>query len=194
MFSCSWQYVLTCFSTKLRTTKLRILKEDIINRVANSKLVTIDLEDYYPKGERLIFDIKDWLLEGFVLREKDFRLQASEHNWEPYKNCYVALTCSTDAIIPAWAYMLLSTYLEPYAAKTVIGDLNSLETSIYQDIISTLDVSEFKNKPIIIKGCSNKPIPDNAYIQLTTKLKPIAKSIMYGEACSSVPLFKKSPK
>ena len=167
------------------------MSNEIVNRVANSKLVTIDLEDYYPKGERLIFDIKDWLLEGFVLREKDFRQQASEYNWERYKNCYVVLTCSTDAIIPAWAYMLLSTYLEPFAIKTVIGDLNTLETSIYQDIISRLDVSEFQDKPLIIKGCSNLPIPDNAYIQLTTKLKPIAKSIMYGEACSSVPLFKR---
>jgi hypothetical protein len=155
-------------------------------------LVTIDLEDYYPDGKRMLLDIKDWLLEGLVLREKDFRQQASEHNWEQYKNSFVALYCSTDAIVPAWAYMLLSTYLEPYATKIVIGDLNTLETSIYQDIISELDVSEFQDKPIIVKGCSYKPIPDNAYIQLTTKLKPIAKSIMYGEACSSVPLYKKS--
>lgn len=167
------------------------MSNEIINRVANSKLVTIDLEDYYPIGKRIVFDIKDWLLEGLVLREKDFRQYAKVHNWEQYKNCFVALTCSTDAIIPAWAYMLLSTYLEPFTKKTVIGNLNILETSIYQDIISELDVSEFQDKPIIIKGCSNKPIPDNAYIQLTTKLKPIAKSIMYGEACSSVPLYKK---
>jgi len=167
------------------------MSDEIINRVANSKLVTIDLEDYYPDGKRMLLDIKDWLLEGLVLREKDFREQASEHNWEQYKNSFVALYCSTDAIVPAWAYMLLSTYLEPYAIKTVIGDLNTLEASIYQDIISELDVSEFQDKPLIVKGCSNKPIPDNAYIQLTTKLKPIAKSIMYGEACSSVPLYKK---
>ncbi len=167
------------------------MKGEIINRVANSKLVTVDLEDYYPKGERVLFDIKDWLLEGLVLREKDFRQQASAHNWQQYKNCFVALTCSTEAIIPAWAYMLLSTYLEPYATKTVIGDLTVLETSIFQQLITELDVTQFKDKPIIIKGCSNKPIPDNAYIQLTTKLKPIAKSIMYGEACSSVPLYKK---
>jgi len=167
------------------------MADEIINRVANSKLVTIDLEDYYPKGERIILDIKDWLLEGFVLREKDFRQHAIDHNWEQYKNCFVALNCSTDAIIPGWAYMLLATYLEPYATKTVIGDLKTLETSIYQDIISELDISKFQNKPIIIKGCSNKPIPDNAYIQLTSRLKSVAKSIMYGEACSSVPLFKK---
>jgi hypothetical protein len=130
-------------------------------------------------------------LEGLVLREKDFRQKAIEHNWEQYKNCFVALHCSTDAIVPAWAYMLLAIYLEPYAIKTVIGDLTNLETSIYQEIITDLDITEFKDKPIIIKGCSNKPIPDNAYIQLTTKLKPVVKSIMYGEACSSVPLFKK---
>lgn len=167
------------------------MSDEIINRVANSKLVTIDLEDYYPEGKRILLDIKDWLLEGLVLREKEFRQQAKEHNWEQYKNCYVALTCSTDAIIPAWAYMLLSTYLVPYATKTIIGSLNTLETSIYQDIISNLDVTEFQDKPIIIKGCANKPIPDNAYIQLTAKLKPVAKSIMYGEACSSVPLFKR---
>jgi len=167
------------------------MSNEIVNRVANSKLVTIDLEDYYPEGERILFDIKDWLLEGLVLREKDFRQYAKEHNWEQYHNCFVALTCSTDAIVPAWAYMLLSTYLEPFSKKTVIGNLNALETSIYQDIISELNVSEFQDKPIIIKGCSNKPIPDNAYIELTMKLKPIAKSIMYGEACSSVPLYKK---
>ncbi len=167
------------------------MADDIINRVANSKLVTIDLEDYYPSGKRVLFDIKDWLLEGLVLREKDFRQQAKEHNWAQYKDCFVALHCSTDAIVPAWAFMLLSTYLEPYAAKTVIGNLKTLETAIYQDIITNLDVSEFHDKPLIIKGCSNKPIPDNAYIQLTTKLKPVAKSIMYGEACSSVPLYKK---
>ena len=168
------------------------MSNEIINRVANSKLVTIDLEDYYPEGKRLVLDIKEWLLEGLVLREKDFRQNASEHNWEQYNNCFVALNCSTDAIIPAWAYMLLSTYLEPYATKTVIGNLITLETCIYQNIISDLDITEFQDKPIIIKGCSNRYIPENAYVQLTTKLKPIAKSIMYGEACSSLPLYKKT--
>lgn len=166
------------------------MKDEIINRVANSKLVTVNLEDYYPKGQRVLFDIKDWLFEGFVLREKDFRAQVSAYDWSQFQNSYVALTCSTDAIIPGWAYMLLSIQLEPFVNKVVIGTLEDLETSIYQDIINNLDVSEFKDKPIIIKGCSNKPVPQNAYIMLTTKLKPIVKSIMYGEACSSVPLFK----
>ncbi|GAA4889765.1 DUF2480 family protein [Flaviramulus aquimarinus] len=166
------------------------MKNEIINRVANSKLVTIDLEDYYPKGQRVLFDIKDWLFEGFVLREKDFRTQVTEFDWSQYQDGYVALTCSSDAIIPGWAYMLLSIQLEPYARKVVIGSLENLETSIYQDIINDFDVSAYKDKPIIIKGCSNKPVPQNAYIMLSNKLKPIAKSIMYGEACSSVPLFK----
>lgn len=167
------------------------MKEDIINRVASSKLVTIDLEDFYPKGNRVLFDIKDWLFEGFVLREKDFRAQITAFDCSAYQDHYIALTCSTDAIIPGWAYMLLSLHLEPYAKKIIIGNLEQLETSIYQDIINNLDVSEFKDKPIIIKGCSNKPVPQNAYIMLSNKLRPVAKSIMYGEACSSVPLFKK---
>ncbi|PKQ46857.1 DUF2480 family protein [Confluentibacter flavum] len=167
------------------------MEEDIINRVANSQLVTVDLEDYYPKGNRILFDIKDWLLEGLVLCEKDFREYISQHDWSQYQDTYIALTCSTDAIIPAWAFMLISIHLQPYAKKTIIGDLESLETSIYQDVINNLDVSAFIDKPLIIKGCSKKPVPKNAYIMLSNKLKPLAKSIMYGEACSSVPLYKK---
>jgi len=166
------------------------MSDEIINRVANSKLVTLNLEDYYPEGKRIVFDIKDWLYEGFVLREKDFRNQVTEFNWSQYKDCYVALICTTDAIIPGWAYMLISIQLEPFSKKTIIGNLETLETSIYQDIINNLDIAEFKDKPIIIKGCSKKPVPQNAYTMLATKLKPIAKSIMYGEACSSVPLYK----
>tara|TARA_R110001606_G_scaffold366254_1_gene521319 strand:- start:307 stop:813 length:507 start_codon:yes stop_codon:yes gene_type:complete len=167
------------------------MSDEIINRVANSKLITLNLEDYYPKGNRVLFDIKDWLFEGFVLREKDFRTQIDKFDWSQFQDTYVALTCSSDAIIPGWAYMLLSIHLEPYAKKIIIGNLETLETSIYQDVLNSLDVSEYKDKPIIIKGCSNKPVPQNAYIMLATKLKPVAKSIMYGEACSSVPLFKK---
>ena len=167
------------------------MAEEIINRVANSKLVTLNLEDFYPAGERVVFDIKDWLLEGIVLREKDFRESAKNHDWSRYEGCYVALTCSTDAIIPGWAYMLLSTYLSPVAKKVVVGDLEMLETLIYSEVISNLDVSEYKDLPVIIKGCSRKPVPQNAYLQIINKLQPLAKSIMYGEACSSVPLYKK---
>ena len=167
------------------------MAEEIINRVANSKLITLDLEDYYPEGERILFDVKDWLFEGFVLREKEFRASVKQHDWSQYKNAYVALTCSTDAIIPAWAFMLISINIQPFAKKITIGNLEILETSIYQEIIEVLDVSKFKDKLIVIKGCSKKPVPQNAYIMMANKLKPVVKSIMYGEACSSVPLFKK---
>ena len=167
------------------------MAEEIINRVANSKLITLDLEDYYPEGERILFDVKDWLFEGFVLREKEFRASVKQHDWSQYKNAYVALTCSTDAIIPAWAFMLISINIQPFAKKITIGNLEILETSIYQEIIEVLDVSKFKDKLIVIKGCSKKPVPQNAYIMMANKLKPVVKSIMYGEACSSVPIFKK---
>ncbi|NJY61268.1 DUF2480 family protein [Salinimicrobium sp. CDJ15-81-2] len=167
------------------------MAEEIINRVANSKLVTFNLEDLYPQGERVLFDIKDWLLEGFVLREKDFRESAKIHDWSHYEGKYVALTCSSDAIIPGWAYMLLSTYLAPVAKKVVVGDLEMLETVLYTEILQNLDVSQYEGLPVIIKGCSRRPVPQNAYLQLIRKLQPVAKSIMYGEACSSVPLFKK---
>jgi len=167
------------------------MTNNIINRVANSKLELINLEDYYPHGKRVVLDIKDWLYEELVLREKEFRQQAKLFDWEQYNDCYVALTCSSNAIVPAWAYMLLSTYLAPFANKTILGSLDVLETSIYQDIIKALDVSPYKDKSVIIKGCTNKPIPDNAFILLTTKLKPLVKSLMYGEACSAVPLYKR---
>ena len=167
------------------------MAEEIINRVANSKLLTFDLEDYYPEGKRVIFDLKDWLFEEFVLREKEFRSRAKEHDWSQYQGSYVALTCSTDAIIPGWAYMLLSTYLNPYAKKVVVGTAEVLETILYADVLKDLDVSQYENRLVIVKGCSRKPVPPNAYIQLINILQPVAKSIMYGEACSSVPLFKK---
>lgn len=167
------------------------MAEEVINRVANSKLKVIDLEEYYPDGRRIRFDIKDWLLEGLVLREKDFRAFVEEHNWEAYQDCYVALYCSTDAIVPDWAYMLISIKLEEYTKLTVLGNLETLETVIYTQIISELDLAVYKDTPVIIKGCSKKPVPANALILLSQYLKPIAKSIMFGEACSSVPLYKR---
>jgi len=164
---------------------------EIVNRVAQSKLVTLDLEEYYPQGSRLQIDIKDWLFESLILKEKEFRNQIASHNWEQYKDAYVALNCSSDAIIPGWAFMLISTKLQPYAKKVVLGSLEDLETTVFQSIIENLEVSDFKDKPVIIKGCSNKPIPPNAYLWATIKLQSVAKSIMYGEACSSVPLYKR---
>ena len=164
---------------------------EIVNRVANSSLITIDLEAYYPTGDRILFDIKDWLFEGLILREKEFRTFVNTHDWTVYKNQFVALHCSSDAIIPGWAFMLVRLQLSGIAKQVVVGDLEALETNLYQTIISDLDLRFCENKPVIIKGCSNKPVPQNAYLFLSDKLQPIAKSIMYGEACSSVPLFKK---
>jgi hypothetical protein len=164
--------------------------EDIINRVSNSKLRTFDLEEIYPEGERVVFDIKDWLFHEIILKEKDFRESVNTHNWSQYKNCFVAVSCSADAIIPSWAFMLIASELTPFANKVVIGSLELLETVIYQELIGFLDLKDFADKPVIIKGCANKPIPNSAYAFLIAKLQPIAKSIMFGEACSTVPLYK----
>ena len=165
--------------------------DEIRNRVAESKLVTFDLEDHYPGGERVQLDISEWLYEGLLLREKEFRQQLKRVAWEAYQGKYVALDCSTDAIVPAWAYMLIATHLAPFAEKTVVGNLEQLETAIYQEIINALDLTHLKDLPVIVKGCSSKPVPQNAYLFLIKKLQPLAKSIMYGEACSSVPLYKR---
>ena len=166
------------------------MAEEIINRIANSKLKTFDLEEIYPDGKRVLFDIKDWLFEEIILKEKDFRASVKNHKWSQYKNSFVAVTCSVDAIIPSWAYMLIASELIPFANKVVIGNLELLETTIYQELISFLDFKDFANAPVIIKGCAEKPIPNSAFAFLIEKLQPIAKSIMFGEACSTVPLYK----
>lgn len=166
------------------------MAEEIINRIANSKLKTFDLEELYPKGERVLFDIKDWLFQELILKERDFRVFVKNHDWSQYKNAFVAITCSADAIIPSWAYMLVASEATVFANKVVIGNLETLETAIYQELLSFLDYSEFVDAPVIIKGCTDKPIPNSAYAFLIEKLQPIAKSIMFGEACSTVPLYK----
>tara|TARA_B100000767_G_scaffold231307_1_gene222681 strand:- start:698 stop:1207 length:510 start_codon:yes stop_codon:yes gene_type:complete len=167
------------------------MSDEIINKVSNSKLINIDLEEFYPDGERVLFDIKDWLFEGIILREKDFRASVKDHNWSGYKNAFVALTCSEDAIIPSWAYLLLASELSAFAKKVVVGNLELLETVLFQEVIQNLNIEPFKDKPIIIKGCAQKPIPSSAFTMLIQKLQPIAKTIMYGEACSTVPLYKR---
>ena len=167
-------------------------EEPILNRVAQSKLITFNLEDYYPKGERIAFDISGWLYEGIILREKEFRAKVAAHDWSFFQDTYVALYCATDAIVPGWAFMLLTTRLQPYAKKVIQGTLEEMETLLYQSILENLDVSGYKDKPVIIKGCSKKPVPSNAYLMAIERLQPVAKSLMYGEACSSLPLFKKN--
>lgn len=166
--------------------------EEIINKVANSVLEVFDLEDYYPNGSRVQIDISQWLFEGFLLKEKDFREALKNHNWEQYQNQYVAIHFSTDAIIPAWASILVTIHLIPYAKKIVNGTIADLDSFLYQEILSNVDFSVFQNKSVILKGCSRKPVPMSAYILAAQYLQPYAKSIMYGEACSAVPLYKKT--
>ena len=169
-------------------------EQPIVNRVAKSKIQTVDLEKSFPDGERISLDISQWLYKGFILKEKDFREALKNHDWDKYNDKYIALHCSNDAIVPEWAYMLISTYLRDRAKKVIFGSLHDLELLLFNDVISNIATEEYRDKPVIIKGCSEKEIPQNAYIQLVQKLQPVVKSMMFGEACSSVPLYKKPRK
>ena len=165
---------------------------EIVNKVALSGIITIDLEDFYHQGERVLFDIKDLLFQGLILREKDFREFVKNEDWNKYKDKYVALICSADAIVPTWAYMLLATQLEPFVKKVVFGNLETLETILYNKALSKLNINDYKDARIVIKGCGNLPVPKAAYVEIARLLRPVAKSIMYGEACSTVPLYKQA--
>ena len=165
--------------------------DTIINRVAGSALVSIDLEDLYHPGKRVLYDIKDNLFEGIVLKEKDFRDFIRNHDWTQYSEKNIAITCSVDAIIPTWAYMLLVTKMEPYANMIVLGNLQDLEKGLFKEALDKLDIEAYRNRKVVIKGCSDKPVPEYAYVELTRKLRPLAASIMFGEPCSTVPVYKK---
>ena len=167
------------------------MSDEIVNRVANSGLVNFDLEAYYPKGQRQLIDLKDWLFEGLILKEKDFRQAVKDYDWVQHQDQYVAIDCSADAIVPVWSYMLISNAVSPYAKKVVKGNLENLESIIFHELINTLDINTFKNQRVIVKGCNNLPIPESAYVAITNRLSQVVKSIMYGEACSSVPIYKK---
>lgn len=162
-----------------------------MNKVASSGLITIDLQDYYDKGERVVLDVKDNLFMGMVLKEKDFRAFVKETNWEEYQGKNVAIVCSADAVIPTWAYMLLASALEPFANMFVFGNENALEQALYQEKLNKLDVSGFNDARVVVKGCGDLPVPTFAYTELVRKLKPVVRSIMYGEPCSTVPVYKK---
>ncbi|MFI0491729.1 DUF2480 family protein [Flavobacterium sp.] len=168
--------------------------EEIVNKVANSALEVFDLEDYYPKGIRAQIDISQWLLEGFLLKEKDFREHLKNHDWSQYQGQYVAINCSTDAIVPAWASILVAVQLAPFAKKIVNGNIEDLDSALYEELLSKIDYSVYEDKAVIIKGCSKKPVPMRAYILTIHHLQAFARSIMYGEACSAVPLFKSKKK
>jgi hypothetical protein len=167
------------------------MENEIVNKVSQSGLITIDLEEFYPEGERVLFDIKDHLFQGLILREKDFREFVKNEDWNKYKDKFVALTCSADAIVPTWAYMLLTSQLKPVAKKVVFGNLETLETILYNDVLSKINTDDYKDARVVIKGCGNLPVPKAAFVQITSLLQPVVKSIMYGEACSTVPLYKK---
>lgn len=165
---------------------------EIINKVSQSSLEIFDLEDYFPDNYIMELDISQWLYEGFLLKEKDFREQLKSFNWSVYQDKYVGITCSTDAVLPAWAFVLVTVYLQPIALKIIQGNKKEIIVSWYNDILSKVDYSIYKDKPVILKGCSKKEVPQEVYTIATQKLLPQAKSIMFGEACSAVPLYKKS--
>ena len=167
------------------------MADKIVNRVAKSALITFDLEKFHQIGTRKALDLSQWLEQGIILREKNFRKKLMEHDWKDYHDQFIALYCSTDAVLPAWASPLVTTYLQPFARKVVKGTLADLEIKLFSDEIQKIDLKAFKDKSVIIKGCSDKTVPEDAYIQLISKLQPVVKSLFYGEACSSVPLFKK---
>jgi hypothetical protein len=166
------------------------MEELIENKVDKSGLITISLDEFYIEGQRVLIDIKDLLYEGLILREKDIREFVKNENWENYQDKFVAITCSADAIIPMWAYMLIAAALTPFAQKIVFGDLKNLEAQLFIEQIEKLNVEKYKNERVIIKGCGKIPTPEAAFVAITTKLQPHVKSLMYGEACSTVPIYK----
>ena len=167
------------------------IQENIINKVAQSGLVTLDPAQFYAPGERVVYDIKDNLFHGLMLREKDFREFIKTHDWAQYQDKNVAVTCTADAIVPAWAYMLLANRLAPYAREVVFGDAELLETVLFVKEVARLDVEQYRDQRIVIKGCGDVPVPVSAYVELTQKLTPVAKSLMFGEPCSTVPIYKR---
>jgi hypothetical protein len=166
-------------------------QDQIINRVASSSLITFDLETYHQPGERVLIDIKDQLYQELILREKDFRDFIRTHDWSQYQDKFVAITCSVDAIVPHWAYMLVGLAVEPYARFAVFGTLESLETELFRRSLASVDWSVYKGAKVVVKGCSKVFVPAAVYVDAARALRPLVSSLMFGEACSTVPLYKK---
>ncbi len=165
--------------------------QPLVNRVANSGLITLNLEDYFPKAEIALFDLKDYLFMELILKEKDFREALKAHDWSQYKDKILLVYCSTDAIIPVWAYMLVTTYATPFVQDIYQGQQEEYYRAFYKNALTAIDPADYEDKRIVIKGCSDLPVPAAAYLELTKLLRPHAKSIMYGEPCSTVPIYKK---
>jgi hypothetical protein len=168
------------------------MEEGIINKVAQSPMSTIDLEEYYPTEEIVLFDLKSFLFMELIVKEKEFREALQKTTWNFYQDKIVAVTCSADAIIPVWAYMLVVSYLQPFAKDIILGDEKTALRDIFLKRIESIDANAFADKRIVIKGCGDLPIGEFAYMEITKKLRPVAKSIMYGEPCSTVPVFKRN--
>mgnify|MGYP005811420863 CR=1 FL=1 len=166
---------------------------EIVNRVANSPIVTIDLDNFYIQGSRFGFDLKGFLVQGLILKEAEFRAALLKIDWEQFKGGYVAIFCSADAIVPNWAFMLVGTYLGKIGVEYVIGDLESLEQYLFEKQLSGLRVEDYVGRPVVVKGCSKYQVPLYALGRVLAFVQPVAKSVMYGEPCSTVPLYKAKP-
>jgi len=167
------------------------IQENIVNKVAQSGLVTLDPALFYPTGDRTVYDITDNLFHGLILKEKDFREFVKGHNWAQYQDKNVAITCTADAIVPAWAFMLLANRMAPYAHEVVFGDKQTLETVLFEKAMAGVDLEQYRNQRVVIKGCGDIDVPVSAYVELTKRLTPIVKSLMFGEPCSTVPIYKR---
>lgn len=170
---------------------MNISEQPLVNRVAESGLITINLEDFFPKEAVMVFDLKDYLFMGLILKEKDFREACKAHDWSQYQDKHLVIDCTADAIIPVWAYMLVTVYASPYAKEIFQGDTDNFYKIYYGKKLDLFNAEPYNGKRIVIKGCSDKPVPPAAYVALTHKLQPFAQSIMYGEPCSTVPIFKR---
>jgi hypothetical protein len=167
------------------------MSDEIINKVAQSPLLSLDLEEYFPKEPIVVFDLKPFLFMEMIVKEKEFRASVQEHDWSRYQDKIVAVICSADAIIPMWAYMLVTTHLQPVAADIIFGDEKEALQQLFLQRIQKIDMDAFVDKRVVVKGCGDLPIGEFAYMEITKRLRPIAKSIMFGEPCSTVPIFKK---
>lgn len=179
------------FLKQATVNRLSMDTKPLINRVAASGLITLNLEDFFPEGDIAVFDLKDYLFMELILKEKDFRKALKALDWSQYADKHLLITCSTDAIIPIWAYMLVTVYATPVAKSIFQGTAEEFYKQSFANTLNQLDISQYENKLLVIKGCSDKPVPTAAYVELTRLLQPVAKSIMFGEPCSTVPLYKK---
>ncbi len=168
--------------------------DGFVNKVSESGIITLDLEDFYPKGKTVVFDMKDHLFMGLILKEKDFREKMKHLDLSNYKGNNIALTCTADAVIPVWAYMLVASYLEPIVTEIFFGDVDFVHKTLFLQNIAKINLVTYQNQRVVIKGCGELAISEAAYVAITALLMPVAKSIMYGEPCSTVPIYKNGTK